>query len=66
MISTENVYITCKVQLLVNASPLERNFMTLADSDNSRLQTHTEYKTLDPVWQKVRDCCRLYAVCCML
>ena len=55
MISTENVYITRKVQLLVNASPLERNFMTLADSDNSRLQTHTEYKTLDPVWQKVKD-----------
>ena len=28
--------------------------MTFDDEDNSRVQTHTEYKTLDPVWQRVR------------
>ena len=27
--------------------------MTFDDSDNTRVQTHTEYKTLDPVWQRV-------------
>ena len=25
--------------------------------DNTRVQTHTEYKTLAPVWQKVRPYC---------
>ena len=28
--------------------------MTFDDLDNSRVQTHTEYKTLDPVWQRVK------------
>ena len=31
----------------------DMQIMTFVGSDNTRLQTHTEYKTLDPVWQRV-------------
>ena len=34
---------------------LKSSFYEIKMVDNTRVQTHTEYKTLDPVWQKVMD-----------